>query len=371
MSYTKNKNLPVILIFGPVLTAVSGVSTHVSLLQKSSLSKNYKFVHFIIGSEGKNETKITRLFRFISSPLTLSFKILRLRPAIVHINTSFNPKAVWRDFAYLLIAKMLGRKVVYQIHGGYLPEEFCGKNKFIHKIIKNMLLMPETVILLCDAERQAYLDFAPVQNLKVIPNAIDLNEYKDSVPGEYKLEEIKLVYIGRLVEVKGIQHTIMALSILREKYNYSTLHFYIAGSGPYENTLKKQVKELNLSEFISFLGPIFNDEKKKFWKTADLFVFPTYHQEGLPYTILESMASATPMILTRMGAMEEVVENHKQGVFVEPKQPEKLAETLFKLLNNHDKLRKMSSASLERVQEAYSVQHLGSSFNKVYSSLVN
>ncbi|HDH00233.1 MAG TPA: hypothetical protein ENG80_00280, partial [Nitrospirae bacterium] len=238
MSNTKNKNLPIVLIFGPVLTAVSGVSTHVRLLQNSSLAERYKFIHFIIGSEGKNETKITRIFRFITSPLTLAFYTMRLRPAIVHINTSFNPKSVWRDFVYLLIVKMLGRKVVYQIHGGCLPEEFCGKNKFIRSIIRKMLLMPDIVILLCNAERQAYLDFAPIQKLEVIPNAIDLDEYKYSVPGKYKSPTVELVYIGRLVEVKGVQHTIMALSILLEKHNYSDLHFHIAGSGPYEDTLK-------------------------------------------------------------------------------------------------------------------------------------
>lgn len=371
MSDTKNKDLPVVLIFGPVLEAVSGVSTHVSLLKKSSLSKNYAFIHFIIGSEGKNETKITRIFRFITSPLILAFHTMRLRPEIVHINTSFNPKAVWRDFVYLLIVKAFGRKVVYQVHGGYLPEDFCGKNKFIHSIIRKMLLIPDVVILLCNAEQQPYLDFAPIQKLEVIPNAIDLDEYKYSVPGKYKSPIVKLAYIGRLVEEKGVQHTIMALSILREKYNYSDFHFHIAGSGPYEDGLKKLVQDLNLFEFVSFLGPIFCDDKKRFWKTADLFVFPTYHQEGLPYTILESMASATPMVLSRMGAMDEVVENNKQGIFVEPQKPDELAIALFELLDNRDKLRNMSSAALERVKEAYSIQHLGDRFDRVYHSLVN
>ena len=124
------------------------------------------------------------------------------------------------------------------------------------------------------------------------------------------------------------------------------------------------------SDLVSFLGPIFCDDKKKFWKTADLFVFPTYHQEGLPYTILESMASATPMVLSRMGAMDEVVENDKQGVFVESQKPDELARTLFELLNDRDKLRDMSSSALERVKEAYSIQHLGDRFDKVYRSLI-
>ena len=371
MFESKNRTLPVILIFGPVLTAVSGVSTHVRLLQKSALSKSYTFVHFIIGSEGKNESKIASLLRFISSPLILAFHTIQLWPEIVHINTSFNPKSVWRDFVYLLIVKMLGRKVVYQIHGGYLPEDFCGKSKFIHSIIRKMLSIPEVVVLLCDAERQSYLDFSPIQKLEIIPNAIDLGEYDSFSSRDYNSTKLNLGYIGRLVEVKGIQHTIKALSILQEKYHYSDFHFQIAGSGPYEDELKKLVQVLNLSEFVSFLGPVFGDNKTKFWKTADLFVFPTYHQEGLPYTILESMAAATPMVLTRMGAMDEVVENHKQGVFIEPEKPEELAKTLFDLLNDRNKLRDMSSAALKRVQEAYGIQQLSSNFQQVYRALVN
>ena len=69
--------------------------------------------------------------------------------------------------------------------------------------------------------------------------------------------------------------------------------------------------------------------------------------------------------------MGEVVENQIQGVFVEPKQPEKLAETLFKLLNDHDKLRDMSIAASQRVSEAYSIQQLSKSFSQVYRGLTN
>ena len=87
---------------------------------------------------------------------------------------------------------------------------------------------------------------------------------------------------------------------------------------------------------MTFLGTVFGKEKQRFWKQADLLVFPTFHQEGLPYALLEAMAAATPAVISNVGAIAEVIKDGKHGVFVESKNPVQLAIILELLMSDRD-----------------------------------
>jgi hypothetical protein len=119
-----NSSLPHILLLGPARTAVSGVSTHLNQLFSSKLGACFRLSQFQVGSEGRAEGRFGILLRVLTRPFELTARLLLDRPSIVHINTSFEPKGYWRDLAYLAVGKLLRRKVVYQVHGGALPQEF-------------------------------------------------------------------------------------------------------------------------------------------------------------------------------------------------------------------------------------------------------
>jgi hypothetical protein len=116
---------PVALVLGPHLEAVSGVSTHVRLLLASPLAADFRLVHFQVGSEGRREGPLGRALRLALSPFRLAVAIVARNAAVVHINTSLNARAYWRDLAYLAVARLCGARVVYQVHGGALPRRFC------------------------------------------------------------------------------------------------------------------------------------------------------------------------------------------------------------------------------------------------------
>ena len=112
---------PVVLLLGPDLGAVSGVSTHLNMLLGSDLAKAFELVQFRVGSEGRTENFGARLARLIASPFTLTRAILARNAVIVHLNTSLNARAFWRDLTYMAVARICGRRVLYQVHGGALP----------------------------------------------------------------------------------------------------------------------------------------------------------------------------------------------------------------------------------------------------------
>lgn len=104
-----------VLLLGPQLDAVSGVSTHLNQLFGSELRNDFGLSHFQVGSE-----------RLTFSPLRLAARIIRDRPDIVHINASLDHKSFPRDATYLAVAKTLGRQAIFQVHsggntGGVLP----------------------------------------------------------------------------------------------------------------------------------------------------------------------------------------------------------------------------------------------------------
>jgi hypothetical protein len=106
---------PVVLVLGPHREAVSGVSTHLNGLFASLLAGEFSLVHFQVGSEGRGKGAVARLARLSTSPLRLASAILARGAAIVHINSSLNARAFWRDLVHMLVAKACGARVLFQV----------------------------------------------------------------------------------------------------------------------------------------------------------------------------------------------------------------------------------------------------------------
>src|SRR5262249_4505860 len=91
---------PVVVLLGPSRDAISGVTTHLNGLLGSRLTTRFDLVHFQIGSEGRREGLARRLARLAVSPFALAHTLLSAQAALLHINTSLNAKACWRDLVY-------------------------------------------------------------------------------------------------------------------------------------------------------------------------------------------------------------------------------------------------------------------------------
>lgn len=357
-----------VLLCGPSREAVSGVSTHIDQIFRSSIATKYSLCQFRVGSEGRREPPLQRLARFVASPLALAREIVRLRPEIVHLNTSLVPKAYWRDLLYLVVTKIVRCKAVYQVHGGELPCEFLGRSVCAQRFLRWSLRIPDVIVLLAEIERKAYEDFALPTPIHVIPNAINLDEYRTATPKSFEEPRTIVGYIGRLAVEKGIAEAIRALAILRRAGIDSVL-FRIAGSGPDERELRELVHREGVSDAVEFLGPVFGDAKIRFWQGIDLFLFPTKHKEGLPYTILEAIASATPVLTTRVGGIPDVIEDGVHGTLLSECDPASIAAALRSLLADRQRLRSMSSAALQHAREHYGIDRLAAQFDRLYQEM--
>jgi glycosyltransferase involved in cell wall biosynthesis len=361
-------NRPVVLLLGPHRAAVSGVSTHLNLLMDSSLAEEYEVVHFQVGSEGRDEGAVGRLLRLAASPFFLAASIIFRHVSIVHINTSLNRKAYWRDLVYLLIAKALGARVLYQVHGGELPRKFFAGSPLLTAFLRRTLRLPDVVVVLAQVELRAYREFVPDQEVVALPNGIDCRPYA-SVPTVLSdaTHPMQLVYIGRVAREKGLYETLQGLRLAHELGVDARL--VIAGTGAEEPRLRRYAQALGIANRVCFVGPVFGNDKVKLLSGADAMVLASY-SEGLPYALLESMAAGVPVIATPVGAIPDVVSDGIHGFLVPPRDGKAIAECLAVLAGDREKLSWMSRACRRRVRAAFSIERLAQEFSFHYARLV-
>ncbi|HUQ27154.1 MAG TPA: glycosyltransferase family 4 protein [Usitatibacter sp.] len=361
-------NHPTVLMLGPNRAAVSGVSTHLNLLMDSTLGEEYDIVHFQVGSEGRDEGAVGKIARLMVSPFFLAASIVFRHVAIVHINSSLNPRAYWRDLIYLFVSKMLGARVVYQVHGGELPRKFFAGSPVLTSFLRWTLGLPDVVVVLAQVELRAYREFLPDQNVVSLPNGIDCRPY-GAVPTVRSdpTHPLQLVYIGRIAREKGLYETLQGLRLAHELGVDARL--IVAGAGSEEPRLRRYAQALGIASRVCFVGPVFGNDKVKLLSGADVMVLPSY-SEGLPYALLESMAAGVPVIATPVGAIPDVVSDGIHGFLVPPRDGKAIAEALAVLAGDREKLSWMSRACRRRIRAAFSIERLAQEFAFHYARLV-
>lgn len=356
-----------ILLLGPERDAVSGVSTHLNQLFGSRLADQYELQHFVVGSEGRRETGLGKLMRLLVSPFALAARIIRTRPDIVHINVSLDNKSFPRDAIYLAVARALRRRVVFQVHGGELPQSFYQSGFLRDQVLRRVLRAADVVVLLARSELEAYSAFVPGQRLTLIANGTEVHDAPTALPRRAGAAPLRLTYVGRFVATKGVAECIAAAHLLDGAGRDFTLR--IAGAGPQEPSLRAAADPLIRTGKVQFVGPTFGADKDALWRDTDVFLFPTSHREGLPYALLESMAAGAVPITTRVGAHPDVVVEGVHGLFIEPGDARALFDAIVTLDDDRLRLASMSRDAMVHIRRDYSVERLSAEFDELYRSL--
>jgi glycosyltransferase involved in cell wall biosynthesis len=349
-----------VLLLGPDRAMLGGVPTHLNLLFDSELARRFELAQFQVGSDARPQTPLRLLARLLASPFQLAAAIARTGAAIVHVNTSLSPKAYWRDLMYVLAAKLCGARVVYQIHGGAV-------RLLWRRALRMTLRWPDVVVVLAHSELEELRELVPGQNVALVPNAIDCTPFlkQRRAPPEAHAP-LRLIHLGRLLRTKGIFEMVQGLALARRLGVAAEL--VIAGDGPELERLQQAVKDLGLEECVCFAGPAFGERKARLISQGDVLLLPTY-AEGLPYALLEGMAAGLVPVVTRVGAIPDVVLEGVHGVFVPGRDPEAIAQALAGLAADRGRLARMSAACRERVAACYSIERLADDFTALYRKL--
>jgi len=276
-------------------------------------------------------------------PELLSFYISAIR-RLQHVHKDVCPDYVLGVFTMPagLIALRYSRKfkIPYSVilQGSDVPGYQPGRFRLLHPIMRfvarRVWSNAEHVFAVGSPLKELALQTWPEGNIEVIPNGVDTDAFHPSEKQNEDGERLRMVVVSQLIERKGIQYLLEALSGLTPEL-LSRLNVDVYGSGDFLATLEAQVRSLGLSEIVSFCGLLETEELSKKLRNADLFVLPSL-QEGLPLALLEAMACGLPVVATSVGDVPVVVIDGVNGRLVPPADSRSLCCAISELLENSD-----------------------------------
>ena len=196
----------------------------------------------------------------------------------------------------------------------------------------------------------------PYEKINVVPNGVNLNLYngveKDyNFRRQYAADNEKIIlYVGRLVYEKGIQNLIAAMPKILNGYHDSKL--IIAGRGGMIDELRDEVRRLGIDNKVYFTGYLSLDKVTKMYKCADVAVFPsTYEPFGV--VALEGMLSGTPVVVSDVGGLNEIVDHRVNGMKSYAGNPNSIADSILELLYNPGLCAEISKNAKAKVKSQY------------------
>lgn len=358
-----------ILLIGPEISAVSGVSTHLRQITASQLNQQFDIGHFQIGSEGRKQSVLQKLHRLLFDPIRLLQEIRIRQVDLVHINSSLDRKAFWRDIVFLFVTKLAGVESIFQLHGGQAPVDFCFGSKFLSNMMGKTLSLSSSFVVLTSKELENYSKLIPKNKLYQIPNCIDQNATTGLPAKCFSDTTLNLSYIGRLVATKGIYEIADALRILKDS-GMRNFRLSVAGDGPDKISWLDYLADCGLDDELNYCGSVSGEKKQAFWRDAEVLLLPSY-SEGLPYSILESLAFGVPVIASNVGGIPDAIEHNIHGLIIEPHSSRSLAEAIKEIAVDSNRLERMSTACRSKAEECYSIDNLVESFKPLYIGAAN
>jgi glycosyltransferase involved in cell wall biosynthesis len=198
----------------------------------------------------------------------------------------------------------------------------------------------------------------PAEKIFVKPNFVDPDPGERSQPGDYAL------FVGRLSPEKGVSTLLAAWSRLGP-----SIPLVIAGDGPLRPRLEAEVAKNNLRQ-VSFRGRLNPSETRAAMKQARFLVLPSLWYEGFPMVMAESLACGTPVLGSRLGAIEEIITDGRTGLHFTPGDPTDLGEKVEWAWNHPSELTAMGREARRDYESRYTSEMNYSLLMAIYQQVI-
>ena len=314
---------------------------------KGRLQQSHVQVHEM-GLQGGNDyvlpLKLARLFR-------------QTRTDIVHTR---NPEAFFYGF---LGAKLGGIKtVIHSEHGRLFPDKR-------HRMLVQRLFtrFTDKVFAVSEHLKRDLVTHVglPASQIEVIYNGVNADKYpvdKTATRGALGISDGDIVIgsVGRLAPVKNYDLLLRAVPGLRGRHEVTVI---LVGDGPERARLEALAESLQIREQIRFLGH--RDDVRDLLAAMDIFVLPS-HSEGMSNTLLEAMASGTPVVTSAVGGNTEIVLDRRDGLIFPPDDLEQLHARLALLCNDEAYRKRLGEAGYARVSQAFGIRAMIAHYEQLY-----
>ncbi len=297
------------------------------------------------------------------SPTLLRLLAARIRWAdVVHLMAVYS----FPTIPTLLLCKLLGKPVVWSPRG--MLQRWDGTRKPRLKALWELTcrtVAPNGLVLHVTSAEEAKQSSAraPGMQMAVIPNGVEIPE---SVTHSNGHRDLRLVYLGRLDPIKGLENLLRARSLLNGNLG-ARLTLTIAGAGDahYAQGLQTTIAQMAPAERPKMIGYVSGGEKAKLFDNADVVVVPSY-TENFGLVVAEALAHGVPVIASK-GTPWQRVEEIGCGLWVD-NSPESLAAAIEQI--SRMPLREMGQRGRDWMQREYSWDLMAKRTMELYASVV-
>lgn len=208
--------------------------------------------------------------------------------------------------------------------------------------------------------------------VKVIPMGTDLTSLFVPPPTPSSRESKHLVFVGRLVEKKGVHYLLDALAEIQD----TDVRLTIAGEGPLRETLQRKAKNLGIAERVHFMGRIRHKDLPSLYQRATLAVFPFTvardgDQEGFGLVVVEAMGCGCPVIVGDVPAVRDTVNPGITGILTPPADVLSLSAAIRRVLSDDTLRTQLTSAARIRVLERFDWSIIGARYRRLLDEVVH
>lgn len=263
------------------------------------------------------------------------------RPDIIHAHSP-----VLNARAALSVGKKLGIPVVYEIrafwedaaaaHGTFRAGGI--RYRIARHLETNAVLAAGAVATICEGLRQDILERGvPDENVIVIPNAVDPDEFAHPEPPDPALKSrlgldgaTVLGFIGSYYGYEGLDLLLEAMPFILARS--PRVKLLLVGGGPEEQALKAQAERLSLGEAVTFAGRVPHQDVAKYYALVDGFIYPRHPMRltelVTPLKPLEAMAQRKPVLASDIGGHRELIAHNVTGLLFPAGSPDAIAEAV-------------------------------------------
>ena len=213
----------------------------------------------------------------------------------------------------------------------------------------------------------------PFEKINVVHNGVNITSYSGmdrdyDFRRRYAMDNEKIIlFMGRLVYEKGVQHLLAAMPKVLERYHDSKL--IVVGRGGMIDELKREAASLGLGDKVYFAGYMNGKDVGKMYKAADVAVFPsTYEPFGI--VALEAMLAEVPVVVSDIGGLNEIVQHKQNGMKSYAGNPNSIADAILELLYDHQLCSNVTKKAKAQVRSEYNWNKIAQDTHFIYQKAI-
>lgn len=306
------------------------------------------------------KSKILVVVYFAFAYLRILWTLITKKIDFAHLHTA-ERGSFYRKAFLVRLCKRFGVRTVMHHHAAEFElfyEKLSEKQK---KYINETFAVADVNLVLSERLVPMITSKCPSANVKVLYNAVHTYEQNP-----YNAKATGVLFLGRLGQRKGTYDLLQVIKKL-DKNIHASIKFYLCGDGDIEGVSTK-IDELDIRDRIAHLGWIDAKGKKEIFYNSKINVLPSYN-EGLPMSILETMAYGIPNLSTKIASIPEVIKDGKNGFLINPGDIEDMANKLNIMLCDINLISHFSNESFALITNCFSLKNHISMLKLIYEEL--